>query len=146
MTPPTHDARPPYQQAAEAIRSEIKAGKIKPGEQLPSHRELQERFGIANMTARSALRVLRDEGLIYTVQGRGSYVADVIGPGGEVIEARRATGATAAPEAETGPASAEAAGNLTATLVEVRDQLRTLNAEVQTLKREVAELKAQQGS
>ncbi|MGW5692340.1 GntR family transcriptional regulator [Streptomyces asiaticus] len=135
MTPSTHDARPPYQQAAEAIRSEIKAGKLKPGEQLPSHRELQERFGIANMTARSALRVLREEGLIYTVQGRGSYVADVIGPGGELIET-----------AGTGeaPASAEPTGTLTEALLEVRDQLRSLNAEVQTLKQEVAELKARQ--
>ncbi|WP_254645317.1 GntR family transcriptional regulator [Streptomyces malaysiensis] len=35
MTPSTHDARPPYQQAADALRSEIKAGKLKPGEQPP---------------------------------------------------------------------------------------------------------------
>ncbi|MFF7648407.1 GntR family transcriptional regulator [Streptomyces sp. NPDC007983] len=142
MTPPTHDARPPYQQAAEAIRSDIKAGKIKPGEQLPSHRELQERFGIANMTARSALRVLREEGLIYTVQGRGSYVADVIGPEGELIDPKRIERPRAASEAETGPASEEAAGTLTEALLEVREQLRTLNAEVQTLKQEVAELKS----
>jgi len=142
MTPPTHDARPPYQQAAEAIRSDIKAGKIKPGEQLPSHRELQERFGIANMTARSALRVLRDEGLIYTVQGRGSYVADVIGPEGELVEPKCIQRPRAASEAETGPASEEAAGTLTEALLEVREQLRTLNAEVQNLKQEVAELKS----
>lgn len=139
MTPPTHDARPPYQQAAEAIRSDIKAGKLKPGEQLPSHRELQERFGIANMTARSALRVLREEGLIYTVQGRGSYVADVIGPGSEPIGATQSKART-----EEGPASKEAAGPLTEALLDVREQLRTLNAEVQTLKQEVAELKSRQ--
>ncbi|MET8177442.1 GntR family transcriptional regulator [Streptomyces sp. NPDC005336] len=142
MTPPTHDARPPYQQAAEAIRSDIKAGRIKPGEQLPSHRELQERFGIANMTARSALRVLREEGLIYTVQGRGSYVADVIGPGGELTEAKRVERPRVASGAET--ASAEAAGTLTEALLDVREQLRTLNAEVQTIKQEVAELKSRQ--
>ncbi|MBI0295954.1 GntR family transcriptional regulator [Streptomyces sp. PRKS01-29] len=144
MTPPMHDARPPYQQAAEAIRSEIKAGKLKPGEQLPSHRELQERFGIANMTARSALRVLREEGLIYTVQGRGSYVADVIGPGGELIEAKRYTPPQTTAGTVEAPASTEPTGTITEALLEVRDQLRTLNAEVQTLKREVAELKAQQ--
>ncbi|MCO8302227.1 GntR family transcriptional regulator [Streptomyces sp. RKCA744] len=144
MTPPTHDARPPYQQAAEAIRSEIKAGKIKPGEQLPSHRELQERFGIANMTARSALRVLREEGLIYTVQGRGSYVADAIGPGGELIEVKRYTFPQTAAGTDEAPASTEHTGTLTEALLEVRDQLRTLNAEVQTLKQEVAELKARQ--
>ncbi|MBP8532899.1 GntR family transcriptional regulator [Streptomyces sp. MK37H] len=142
MTPSTHDARPPYQQAAEAIRAEIKAGKLKPGEQLPSHRELQERFGIANMTARSALRVLREEGLIYTVQGRGSYVAD-FGPNtvvgvvsGPVVQARTVSD----------PGSAQADGALIETLQAVRDQLRALNAEVQTLKREVAELKSQQRS
>ncbi|WP_086710067.1 GntR family transcriptional regulator [Streptomyces antimycoticus] len=142
MTPSTHDARPPYQQAAEAIRSEIKAGKLKPGEQLPSHRELQERFGIANMTARSALRVLREEGLIYTVQGRGSYVADVIGPGGELIEAKRYTPPHTMAGTVEAPASTEPAGTLTETLLEIREQLRTLNAEVQTLKQEVAELKS----
>ncbi|MGR3939524.1 GntR family transcriptional regulator [Streptomyces sp. BRA346] len=142
MTPPSHDPRPPYQQAAEAIRSDIKAGKIKPGEQLPSHRELQERFGIANMTARSALRVLRDEGLIYTVQGRGSYVADVVGPGGEQIEIKRYTSPASAIRAGVDPADIETAGSLTEALLEVREQLRTLNAEVQTLKQEVADLKS----
>lgn len=148
MTPPTHDPRPPYQQAADAIRAEIKAGRIKPGEQLPSHRELQERFEIANMTARSALRVLREEGLIYTVQGRGSYVADLIGPGGDPIEVKNDKGPPpgAAKGTESAPDSANAAGELSETLLALRDQLRTLNAEVQTLKQEVAYLKAHQTS
>ncbi|GAA1687664.1 GntR family transcriptional regulator [Streptomyces yatensis] len=144
MTPSTHDARPPYQQAAEAIRAEIKAGKLKPGEQLPSHRELQERFGIANMTARSALRVLREEGLIYTVQGRGSYVADVVGPSNEVMGV--VSGLVVQAGKVPDPDSAEADGAVIETLQAVRDQLRALNAEVQTLKREVAELKARQDS
>ncbi len=43
--------------------------------------------------------MLRDEGLIYTVQGRGSFVADVIGPGGQPIEAKQ-------PRAGTGEGSA----------------------------------------
>ncbi|WFB08344.1 winged helix-turn-helix domain-containing protein [Streptomyces sp. LX-29] len=147
MTPPTHDSRPPYQQAADALRAEIKAGKIRPGEQLPSHRELQERFGVANMTARSALRVLRDEGLIYTVQGRGSYVADVIGPNGENYEAKtyRRPQQPTPTEAGAEPDDAPAAGSLTEVLQAIRDQLRTLNADVQALKQEVAELKSHQG-
>lgn len=70
------DRRPPYQHAADELRRDILQGRIKPGEQMPSIRELQERFGVANMTARSALNVLRDEGLIYTIHGRGSFVAD----------------------------------------------------------------------
>lgn len=153
MTPPSHDPRPPYQQAADVLRDEIRAGRIKAGEQLPSHRELQERFGIANMTARSALRVLRDEGLIYTVQGRGSYVADLIeGDGGaDVIVGDKRfqlkhytrPQSAASTEAEPGKDDVQAAESLTETLEAVRDQLRNLNAEVQGLKREVAELKAQ---
>ncbi|MFE9567473.1 GntR family transcriptional regulator [Streptomyces sp. NPDC006692] len=71
---PGSDTRPPYRRVADVLREEIGRGVLRPGQQLPSHRELQERFEIANMTARSALRVLREEGLIYTVQGRGSYV------------------------------------------------------------------------
>ncbi|MBQ0868482.1 GntR family transcriptional regulator [Streptomyces sp. A73] len=149
MTPPPHDTRPPYQQAADEIRKEIKSGRLKPGEQLPSHRELQERFGVANMTARSALRVLRDEGLIYTVQGRGSYVADaVVTQDGEVVavvEAKSSKRPEAAKGAEgpAAPDASEATGPYAATLLAIRDQLRTLNAEVQTLKRDVAELKEQ---
>ncbi|MEU5833962.1 MULTISPECIES: GntR family transcriptional regulator [Streptomyces] len=151
MTPPPHDTRPPYQQAADEIRKEIKSGRLKPGEQLPSHRELQERFGVANMTARSALRVLRDEGLIYTVQGRGSYVADaVVTQDGGVVavieakspkrpEAAKETGGPAAPD------PSEATGPYAETLIAIRDQLRTLNAEVQALKQDVAEMKEERG-
>lgn len=78
---PSSDTRPPYQRMADVLRDEIQRGVLQPGQQLPSHRELQERFEVANMTARSALRVLRDEGLIYTVQGRGSFVLSPEGEG-----------------------------------------------------------------
>ncbi|MEV6676220.1 winged helix-turn-helix domain-containing protein [Streptomyces erythrochromogenes] len=67
---------PPYQQTAGILRTEITAGRFKPGQRLPAYRELQERFGIANMTARSAIAVLRREGLVRTIQGRGTFVLD----------------------------------------------------------------------
>lgn len=122
MTPPSkHDPRPPYQQAADAIRHEIQTGRLKPGEQLPSHRELQERFGVANMTARSALRVLRDEGLIYTVQGRGSFVAD-----------KPQQAADAGEEADD--AEQLQAADILEHLRTLTEEVRALNAEVQRLK------------
>ncbi|MFB6984611.1 GntR family transcriptional regulator [Streptomyces sp. NPDC056297] len=62
----------PYQRAASILRAEITAGRFKTGQRLPAYRELQERFGIAGMTARSAVAVLRSEGLVRTVQRRGS--------------------------------------------------------------------------
>ncbi|WP_073780868.1 GntR family transcriptional regulator [Streptomyces sp. MJM1172] len=71
---PTDDPRPPYVQTADALRKQIQDGHLPPGAKLPSARELQEQFGIANSTAQNALRLLKDEGLIYSVQGRGVFV------------------------------------------------------------------------
>ncbi|WP_438292707.1 GntR family transcriptional regulator [Streptomyces sp. HUAS TT7] len=74
------DTRPPYIQTADALRKRIKDRDLRPGSKLPSARELQEEFGIANSTAQNALRVLRDEGLIYSVQGRGVFVRKLSDP------------------------------------------------------------------
>ncbi|WP_171053390.1 GntR family transcriptional regulator [Streptomyces marianii] len=68
------DPRPPYVQVAEILRSEIQAGRLVPGGRFPSARELQERFRIANSTAQNATRRLKEEGLVYTVKGRGAFV------------------------------------------------------------------------
>ncbi|MEU3575616.1 GntR family transcriptional regulator [Streptomyces globisporus] len=161
MTPassPKHDRRPPYQHAADELRREIKAGRYKPGDQLPPYRELQERFGVANMTARAALNVLRDEGLIYTIQGRGSFVADYEGKGGIdytppawYLGNRAEPVGAEADEIVIGkgkPDSPMAAGTpLTEVLTALRDEIRVLSAEQQELRREVEALKkAQQES
>ncbi|MFH8555792.1 GntR family transcriptional regulator [Streptomyces celluloflavus] len=87
------DPRPPYVQAAEVLRRQIQAGALKPGEKLPSARELQAKYGIASSTVQNALRVLKHEGLIYSVQGRGSFVRSS-------AEAERQDEAKQAPEAE----------------------------------------------
>ncbi|MFJ9612561.1 GntR family transcriptional regulator [Streptomyces noursei] len=138
MTPASqHDPRPPYQQAADAIRRDIETGRLKPGEQLPSHSKLQERFNIANMTARSALRVLREEGLIYTVQGRGSYVADK--PGGHSNDAA----ASEAIRQGTDPEDSQSVGSIPEAIDALNKHLRALNAEIQYLRKEVDELKTE---
>jgi len=61
-------------QVAEALRGEIASGALAPGDKLPSIRSLAERFGVAPMTAQSAIDMLRSEGLIYTSPGRGTFV------------------------------------------------------------------------
>ncbi|NED34861.1 SCO5717 family growth-regulating ATPase [Streptomyces sp. SID8499] len=147
------DRRPPYQHAADELRRDIRRGRIKPGEQMPSVRELQERFGIANMTARSALNVLRDEGLIYTIHGRGSFVADISDATGEfTIDynppawylAKKAE-AEGEEEGGAGKPDGESAGSsLTDLLTALRDEIRALSAEHQELRREVEALKRAQ--
>lgn len=68
------DRRRPYLRIAEDIRREIAAGRYAVGEQLPVARELADKYGVAMMTIGNALAVLRDEGLIETRQGSGSFV------------------------------------------------------------------------
>ncbi|MGW2826342.1 winged helix-turn-helix domain-containing protein [Streptomyces sp. NPDC001443] len=147
------DRRPPYQHAADELRRDIVQGRIKPGEQMPSIRELQERFGVANMTARAALNVLRDEGLIYTIHGRGSFVADTDAAGQFSADytapawylANRDKKPGQAEHGEGRPDDTDAAGaTLVEMLTELRDEIRVLSAEHQELRREVEELKSQQ--
>lgn len=65
---------PLYAQLAALIRTKIDKGEYKPGERIPSELELVQEFNISRGTARKALEVLRDEGKILTLPGRGSFV------------------------------------------------------------------------
>jgi GntR family transcriptional regulator len=64
----------PSRAIAEAIRSQIESGELAPGAQLPSERDLASAYGTARNTAREAVRLLSDAGLVITDQGKGSFV------------------------------------------------------------------------
>jgi GntR family transcriptional regulator len=66
---------PPYRQIAGILRRRIESGQYRPDTRIPTESELMESFEVARTTARRAIAVLREEGLIYTVPQRGSYVA-----------------------------------------------------------------------
>lgn len=68
------DPRPPYRQIADQLRDAIRSGELAPGSQLPSERELVERYGTASQTVREAIKVLKGEGLVVGMRGRGVYV------------------------------------------------------------------------
>jgi len=61
----------------EFVLANIKNGTWKPGHQLPTERELEEKFGIARNTLRKSLRILEAEGRITRQIGRGTFVAAV---------------------------------------------------------------------
>ncbi|WP_424887490.1 GntR family transcriptional regulator [Streptomyces sp. XH2] len=67
---------PRWRQVAEVIRQRIKDGTYPPRSRVPSINQLTEEFGIAAMTAHKVHRGLREEGLIYTEPGLGSFVAE----------------------------------------------------------------------
>ena len=68
-------ATPVYVQVANILRSRIESGRLLPDRPVPSESQLQQEFGVARGTARKAIAVLREEGLVVTVMGRGSYVS-----------------------------------------------------------------------
>jgi GntR family transcriptional regulator len=63
-----------YRQIADHLRAAIARERLGPGDQLPSEAQLMAHYGVARMTARNALRLLQDEGLITAEHGRGVYV------------------------------------------------------------------------
>lgn len=70
------DPRPPYRQIADQLRDAIRSSELPPGSQLPSERELVNRYGTAPQTVREAVKVLKAEGLVVGRQGRGVYVRE----------------------------------------------------------------------
>jgi GntR family transcriptional regulator len=63
----------PHRQIAAWIRDRIISGEIPPGRRIPPENLIVQETGVATSTARRAVALLRDEGWIYTVPGRGSY-------------------------------------------------------------------------
>lgn len=64
---------PLYLQLANAIRQRIGAGEWPRGP-LPSNRTLQQEYDVGEYVVTRAIRVLEDEGLVFTVPRRGVYV------------------------------------------------------------------------
>ncbi|MCY0962781.1 GntR family transcriptional regulator [Streptomyces sp. H27-H5] len=65
---------PVYREAANQIIERIKRGDLQPGDHAPSARQLVETTGMSSATAARVLGVLRDEGWVDTIPGRGSIV------------------------------------------------------------------------
>lgn len=67
---------PAFKQIAARLREAIAAGRVAPGEKVPSESQLREHFGVARMTVRQALAELRSEGLLVAEHGRGVFVRE----------------------------------------------------------------------
>jgi GntR family transcriptional regulator len=65
---------PLYRQLAAILRKRISSGELQRLDPLPSEATLTQEHGISRDTARRAVALLRDEGLVFTVAQRGTFV------------------------------------------------------------------------
>ncbi len=78
---------PVYLQVAEQLREAILAGRLAPGEELPTERELSHSFGVSRASVREALRALQAQGLVTRggAPGRAVVAGEVAAPAGDVL-------------------------------------------------------------
>jgi len=65
-----------YRRVVDAITAQIRAGELAPGDKLPTYAQLAEHYKISVTTAQTALRILRERGLVEGHQGKGTYVTE----------------------------------------------------------------------
>ncbi len=70
------DAKPIYEQIKEGLRKLVVSNALAAGDKLPSVRELASQLAINPNTIQRAYRELENEGYIYTVVGKGTFVAE----------------------------------------------------------------------
>lgn len=68
--------QPPSRRIAEELRRQIESGEWRPGDKLPSERALAETYGAARNTAREAIRILAEQGLVTAKHGSGVFVRE----------------------------------------------------------------------
>jgi DNA-binding GntR family transcriptional regulator len=88
-----------YVQLAGRLRQDIVTGRIALGARLPGEQELKRIHGVDRSVVRRAVQLLREEGLVVTRHGVGSFVTAVpplrdvaLGPGDQVTARMPETG------------------------------------------------------
>jgi len=71
----SRSAQPLYLQIKDALKQRILDGDFTAHERLPSESELMKMFGVSRITVRQALRDLHTDGLVFSVQGKGTFVS-----------------------------------------------------------------------
>lgn len=74
-TPRMSRKGPIYREIAEDISARIHKGDISPNRAIPGEKAMMKEYGVAKATARSAVSLLREQGWVFTVPQRGTFVS-----------------------------------------------------------------------
>ena len=120
-----HSSVAVYMQIENEVQFAVASGKLKPGDRLPSVRELSERFNVNPNTVAKAYRDLEVMGIVYTRRGMGVYINKgieakvredcrkrIVGRLHEVVSEAKAAGMSAADVNGVCKASFASAGSL----------------------------------
>jgi GntR family transcriptional regulator len=66
---------PLYYQLMDRLRELIEKENWKPGDRIPSENQLMDEYGVSRNTAKKAIEELVQEGILYRIQGKGTFVA-----------------------------------------------------------------------
>jgi GntR family transcriptional regulator len=66
---------PLYHQLKEILKENIESGQWKPDDLIPSEHQLMNEFDISRNTVKKAIESLVQEGILYRIQGKGTYVS-----------------------------------------------------------------------
>ena len=64
-----------YEKVVDYVKAEILAGRLHPGDRLPSERELAEKLNSSRNSVREGLRVLDNIGVVSSLHGSGNYIS-----------------------------------------------------------------------
>lgn len=65
-----------YERLRDYLLDEIRSGRLRPGDRVPSEMELASRFNVSRITSKKALEILRQDGIVTRARGKGSFVTD----------------------------------------------------------------------
>ncbi len=72
-----HSVVPLYYQIQQRLLNQIKSGELAAGQPLPSAQEIAANLGVSHMTARQAVKSLCDLGVVYSKQGKGTFISGI---------------------------------------------------------------------
>ncbi len=67
-----------YKQIYDSLLEAIKDNRYRPGDRMPSEKELSEEYNVSRITSKKALEMLKEEGYINRVVGKGSFVREFV--------------------------------------------------------------------
>ncbi|SHE12539.1 Arabinose metabolism transcriptional repressor [Chlamydia abortus] len=72
------DSKPMYEKIFEILVQDIRNGKYRRGQRIPSEMELAEKYNVSRITSRKSLEMIASQGLIARKPGKGSFVVDAM--------------------------------------------------------------------